>query len=172
MLLVGGIAHADPEGEEPPPRLTFDPVPRPWLDGFGGTEGGGERVTLTLDPETQLLAAGHWWENQEGRLPAIDLEGRGWNMELQLSRDFGWAKLVARASMNHAEGRYAAGTHFDATVALTKVVKLSRYRTIWFSLGGGVREWFGEGAPASERVKVGPMRRGGYIGVSMGGTFR
>lgn len=169
--LGAGEVRADPEHdtgtEEVPDRdtwLTLDPIFAPAREGLGASEDH-QRATLRLDPRTTITAEGSWWQNEDGVLPAVDVPGVGYRGALQLDHDFGFVTLTFGAAYANFRGPTGFGRYYDVGVALRHTWKLSRWTTLWISLGLAARTFVGKERPDGEVDS-------GAVMLMLGGTFK
>jgi hypothetical protein len=87
------------------------------------------------------FTAEHW--NDAGT------HARGMTAGLELSHDFGFARLIVHGGMNQVGARYGSGTSLSAGAALVTMRRLSRWTTIWLSLGLEFETWLDQ--PRSSR---------------------
>jgi hypothetical protein len=80
-----------------------------------------------------LLSAEHWKD--------AGTNARGMSARLELSHDFGFARLIVHGGMTQVDSRYESGTAIDAGVALMTMRRLSRWTAIWLSLGVEFQTW-------------------------------
>jgi hypothetical protein len=98
------------------------------------------------------LSAEHWSD--------AGTNARGVNAGLELSHDFGFARLVVRGAMNHVQGRFGSGTALSAGIALVRTLWRSRWTNVWLSLGLDYQQRLGQ--PGTNRG----------VTLSISGTFR
>lgn len=176
-LVVGaGSVRADPDPEtetETPSEdaeherdswLTLDPIFLPARVGLGAVEGH-QRTTIRLDPHTTITGEGSWWQNEDGAMPAVDVPGVGYRGALQLDRDFGFITLTFGAAYANFRGPTGFGRYYDVGIALRHSVRLSRWTTLWISLGIATRTWVGKERPDGEVDS-------GAVMLNLGGTFK
>ena len=145
--------------------LELNPMFAPQLQGLGTVEAG-QRASLRLGPRAVARFEGAWWQNEEGRLPATDVPGLGWRAGMHLDYEIAHGvRVVIGGALYDVESIYGRGRYTDVGIALVRTWKLSRWTTIWLSLGAGMRTWLGDTPPAGEA-------NAGTIMLRLGGTFR
>ena len=144
--------------------LTLDPVFGPAREGLGAVEQH-QRTTLKLDPRTTITGEGSWWQNEDGALPAVDVPGIGYRGALQLDHDFGFVTLTFGAAYANFRGPTGFGRYYDVGIALRRTFRLSRWTTLWISLGFASRTFIGEQRPDGE------VNSGAFM-LMLGGTFK
>ena len=140
---VGGLApqaHDDDAGAGP--LLHLDPiVSTPLGRSLLATV---ERRDAEFDlghASRALLTAEHWKD--------AGSNARGMSARLELSHDFGFARLIVHGGMNQVDARYGSGTSVNAGVALMTMRRLSRWTTMWLSLGTEFQKWLGQPGSSS-----------------------
>jgi hypothetical protein len=147
----GGLTlhgHADSDA----PLLHLDPMlSRPLAESLLATV---ERqdAELELGGHRARLFAEHWKD--------ATTNARGVTAGFDLSHDFGFARLILHGAMSQTDARFGGGTVVNAGLALLREFHLSRWTTLWLSLGV-YRQW-----------RPGEPESGTTATLSFGGTFR
>lgn len=178
MLLVAGVAHADPEADalqvkaaalmrelhdtpDATDGLHLDPALRLTPSSAGLTQEHQQR-TYALGHHTTAKVEGTWWSVNH------DVPVRGWRASISASHDFGFARLSATAATEHVDTDLGHGTFTDVGLSLSRSARLSRWMTGWVGLSVGYRHWLDQqrqAPPAGETDAT-------QLTLSIGTTFK
>jgi len=128
------------------PLLHLDPIFTPLLETpFAEVQGNATRYELG---RTAAVLASEIWND-------TTTDARGYTAGLHISHDFGFARLFAMGSVGKVDSRFGSGTYVDLGVALMRMRRLSRWTTVWLSLGFDYRRGVGEPAGPAAMARVG-----------------
>ena len=157
--------EATTDDDEAAPRLSLDPLFGSRFEGFGAAEQR-QRDERRLPYGLRLRLESVLWSTEADLpLPSIDVEARGWRASARLERDLGsgWV-LGVGGSLSALDSALARGRRLDLGLSVSKAWRLSRWTTVWLSLGLDHHRASGELVEADPNATSFMLR--------VGGTFR